>query len=191
MILGRDAILEYLESGAIVCTPRPDENQIQGTSIDVRLGHNFWIQKVSWYGAERLVDKDLPGPWYQPVVVEDPNSYFYLEPSNTVLAHTEEFIGTTVPWLTTKIHTRSTPARWGVDVCKGAGFGDPGFCGRWTLELTNTTPWTIALPIGCRIAQIAFFEVKGNESDLYDRMYNQGPDEWTPNHMLPKLLQRD
>ena len=110
-------------------------------------------------------------------------------PHTMVLAHTEDFVGTTVRRINSFIATRSTPARLGLCAHVAAGWGDPGFCGRWTLEIYNFHSWAVTIPLGGRICQIAFQDVDGNDDVAYplNARYNWDPDQWSPESMLHRI----
>jgi len=118
-----------------------------------------------------------------------------LEPGETILAHTKEFIGGR-NCVTTEMRARSSMGRIGITVCKCAGWGDLGFCNRWTMEMTNHLKDTpVVLVVGMRVAQIAFYEVdqlddsyaaNGGQyqtTDNEDEMMAQ----WSPSAMLPRF----
>jgi dCTP deaminase len=54
---------------------------------------------------------------------------------------------------------KSSLGRLGVSVHATAGFGDPGFDGQWTLEVTCVLP--VRLYAGMRVAQVRFHAVQG------------------------------
>lgn len=179
MILGRDKILAALASGAIVCEPAPDA--VEATHIDLHLGR--------WYYRPRSriarVDAASTDPHACYDLCDAERTSGVIVPGYAlVLAHTVEIAGTTVPALLPTIETRSTLARWGLAAHISAGYGDPGYCSRWTLELYNHHAWPIALPIGARIACITFHEVDGNDV-LYAARYNTRG-AWQPSDMLPR-----
>ena len=81
-----------------------------------------------------------------------------LLPGETILAHTNEFIGGR-DCVTTKMKARSSMGRYFIEVCKCAGWGDVGYINRWTMEITNNSKnYIIPLVVGRRIAQMIFFE---------------------------------
>lgn len=186
-MFGAVGIKMLLEQGLIKCYPEPTEDQLQLASIDVTLGqyvafpsgsYTVYTEFADAREAYDIVDLGTDG------VLELPARGF-------VLSHTEEFIGSASPFVNTELKTRSTMARWGLDICRGAGFGDPGFCGRWTLEIQNATDSSMYIPVGSKVGQIVFHEVIApDETRIYDRDYNQGRDTWKPEHMLPKNLKR-
>lgn len=179
-MLGSQAIAKAIESGEIFCYPPP--KRIETGHIDVRLGSYIWRQVR--HGD--LVD----------IVEANPLDFFILEtyrpgdkiqvyPGDFLLCCTEEFIGTTVPYITPMIDTRSTAARWGLTVHLSAGVGDAGFHGRWTLELKWFPVFAGKLTVGMRIASVSFYETTDNDLLYVDR-YHASPADWMPDDMLPR-----
>lgn len=185
MILGTDAITQALADGAIVCDPAP--MRVEGAHIDVRLGRWFWVFQGSLHtdlelsGAEPKDYLHLHGGFPGGVAVIVPARGF-------ILAHTQEYIGTAPgSGLLPVLHTRSTLARWGLSVHQSAGFGDEGYCSRWTLEIVNPHPVAVAIPVGARVGCIAFERIEGAVSPYTPgTRYNAAPGEWSPEAMLPR-----
>jgi dCTP deaminase len=180
VILGNDAIRAALEDGSIVCTPAPQRIE---THIDVHLGNNFWLPRL----MGRDVDIATQDPKERFMLIDNvaPDQPFRLPSATFTLAHTDEYIGTTVADIEPALETRSTAARWGLTVHVSAGIGDAGYCSRWTLELFNYGPDAILLYPGMRIGIVKFHRVEGNTS-LYTGRYNTPEAEWTPLAMLPR-----
>jgi dCTP deaminase len=118
-----------------------------------------------------------------------------LEPGETILAHTEEFIGGR-DIVTTMMKARSSLGRNFVNVCKCAGWGDVGYVNRWTMEISNSSQhYIIPLVVGRRIAQLIFFETGpiNNKDYVVAGKYASSTDlkklrkDWRPEMMLPKL----
>ncbi len=206
-------IEEAIKAGQIIFHPyQPD--YINGSSIDVTLGE--------WYYR---TDRKSPVTLYNPFDKSEVDRYFgspqkavplrewceatgndplanipldhpviVIEPGERILAHTNEFIGILPPG-TTSMQSRSTWGRNGVAVCFDAGWGDPGYVNRWTLEVYNLNQrHSIVLPVGERIAQLVFFhtgEVRGSYENLSGK-YNSSTDlkelvkNWKPEMMLPR-----
>jgi dCTP deaminase len=212
MVYSDTKIRHALERGHIVCYPLVEEN-IRGSSIDVTLGHHYyttqnlgegtlgfnpynafdvdryfrhWVAEPHEVACARLglqlFDNIEPG-W--PIIV--------LAPGQRILAHTHEWIGINPPG-TTEMRARSSMGRIGVTVCKCAGWGDPGFIDRWTMEVENTNRHHVALRVGERVAQIIFHHTGPVDqhygktgkyqggTDLYDLVAN-----WHERKMLPRL----
>ena len=96
-----------------------------------------------------------------------PEDGYILMPGTLYLGETVEYTETTgyVP----KIDGRSTTGRLGIVIHLTAGFGDNGFKGKWTLEITVTHP-VIVYP-NMEIGQLYFEEIQGDSSMKYDGKY--------------------
>ena len=188
MYLGRNAIKAAIQDGSIVAVcgsgqPLPD-SRIQLVSVDVTLGEYF-------AAPSRDVEVDVyntpKSGWA--LTRADKRTGIIIPPRCFLLAHTDEFIGSAVSDINCQLQTRSTAARWGMDVCRAAGWGDPGYVGRWTLELQNALDVPLRLLPGTRIGQITFFRVENPDTkELYHSDYNSTLSTWTPECMLPKNL---
>jgi deoxycytidine triphosphate deaminase len=207
-------IKEALKTGHIVIFPLVEEN-IRGSSVDVTLGEWFYategMEKRDFYNPfdDNDVQRYFRGPlravphqeWCkkngrtlfkgigkdQPIIV--------LRPGERILAHTQEFIGINAPG-TTEMKSRSSWGRNGVAACFDAGWGDPGYINRWTMEVYNLNQReSVVLPVGERIAQIIFHDT-GEVERSYgnDGKYQSGGDlnklvkSWKPEHMLPRAF---
>jgi len=118
-----------------------------------------------------------------------------MAPGETILGHTQEFIGGR-DHVTTMMKARSSLGRSFISVCKCAGWGDVGYTNRWTMEIQNTSVrYYIPLVVGRRIAQIVFFEtgsiIEKNYADTGKYQSAQTLKElqktWKPDMMLPQL----
>lgn len=218
-LLSRPQIRRHLEEGTVVVHPL-DERSINTASYDVRIAPWFFReQEVAgespvfnpfdeehvrrlWGDVQRAVPA---GGWMQrngPLRnFSDMDFLVVLKPGETILSHTIEFIGGRRT-ATTEMRARSSMGRIGITVCKCAGWGDVGYITRWTMEITNLMRHhTIPLPVGMRVAQIAFYEVDEEEGASYageGGKYQDSDDLeevmrlWSPEQMLPRLhLDRD
>ena len=121
-----------------------------------------------------------------------------LRPHERILAHTHEFIGIKAPGTST-LQARSTWGRNGIAVCLDAGWGDPGYINRWTMEIYNMNQHeSVVLPVGERIAQMVFYDtgpVKSEYKKLSGKYQTSSSDSiekvisgWKPEHMLPRAF---
>lgn len=217
-IFSNTEIEAAMAGGHIICTPF-NPKHISQASLDVTLGYNF-------YRIEQMHDR----PIYNPFDREDVERYFdgpykamphgkwaalngvkplnniplehpvvSLKPGERILAHTHEFFGIKPPGAC-ELKARSSWARNGIAVCFDAGFIDPGYVNRLTLEIYNLNHReTVVLPVGERIAQAVFYHtgvVRGNygkgRDGGFSGKYLQGTDlevimkTWSPDMMLPK-----
>ena len=131
--------------------------------------------------------------------VKDEDQIIILGPGETILAHTEEFIGGR-NCVSTEMRARSSMGRIGITVCKCAGWGDLGFCNRWTMEMSNHLKDTpVVLVVGMRVAQIAFYQVDpllktySETGGQYQTTDNTEKiiKEWSPYLMLPKFSRKN
>ena len=101
-----------------------------------------------------------------------PSGGFLLEPGELYLARTVErtFTDKYVP----VINGRSSVGRLGISIHVTAGFGDVGFDGTWTLEITAEKPVVIYPDV--EICQIYFETVEGETDIQYQGRYQHQKD---------------
>lgn len=217
-VLSNVDITDAISTGHIVCHPY-DKKHVSEASLDITLGYHF-------YRIERMQERTI----YNPFDREDVERYFdgpykamphgewcklngftplkniplhhpviSLKPQERILAHSHEFFGILPPGAC-EVKSRSSWGRNGVAVCFDAGWIDPGYINRLTLEIYNLNEReTVVLPVGERIAQIVFHTtgpVQGSYGEGRDSgfsgKYQQGSDletiikTWSPDMMLPK-----
>lgn len=167
MILTGPEIRRQVELGDIEIDPFVPEH-VNPASVDLRLGDTV---------AEYVMIQDRKPEWLDSAiemkVVEKRFNRILLVPGRLYLMHTVERVCAKkfVPVLDGK----SSLGRLGVSVHVTAGFGDPGFNGQWTLEVTCVLP--VRLYAYMRIAQMRFHAVQG-EVEQYAGNYggeNRGP----------------
>jgi len=212
MALSDKAIRERIEDGSIVIDPLK-EHHLGTSSYDVSLGPWFFREKkpqnmrvYNVYNPQHTEQVWGTEPEYAPQANEVLEDFEYvgispearvilIEPGETILAHTEEFIGGK-EHITTMMKARSSMGRNFLEVCKCAGWGDVGYINRWTMEITNNSRYySIPLVVGRRIAQIIFFDVGEIESQDYTATgkYQSTTDleeikaNWSPQMMVPKM----
>ena len=161
-VLSDRTIREELSAGSIVVEPL-DDNAIQPASIDLRLDDTFRIFIVT---TRHYVDVREPVDDLTELVTITHDQPFILQPGAFCLAATLETI--TLPDdLVARVDGRSSLGRLGLLVHATAGYVDPGWTGKLTLELSNQSQMPIALYYGMRISQISFFTL----SSPVDRPY--------------------
>lgn len=211
-------IRQAISENHIVCYPFNNQH-VSHASLDVTLGYYFYRIEPS---DERII--------YNPLDREDVERYFdgpykamphkdwcaqngfkmvenipedhpiiAIKPGERILAHTHEFFGIKPPGAY-DLRARSSWARNGIAVCFDAGWVDPGYINRLTLEIFNLNQREmVLLPVGERIAQAVFHEtgeVEGNYGQGRDSgfsgKYQRGTDIesiikiWSPDMMLPQ-----
>lgn len=167
---------------------RIHDSQINGASVDVRLGRTFLREtppgsvtfRPSYYvclkGKEELVTSKEILPWDNP---------FYLAPGEFVLAHTLEIFN--LPnYIAAEFRLKSSVARAGLDQAL-AVWCDPCWHNSvLTIEIKNNTRYhTLVLEPGQKIGQVIFFKgepvpdeasyaVRGQYNNLSEVAGNKG-----------------
>jgi deoxycytidine triphosphate deaminase len=214
MVFSDTQIKEAVKTGHIVISPLNEEN-IRGSSVDVTLGEWFYVTesqgRKDYYNPFDAADVEryFKGPlkaishaeWCENNgrklfngIPED-QQLIVLRPGERILAHTREFIGINPPG-TTEMKSRSSWGRNGIAACFDAGWGDPGYINRWTMEIYNLNQHeSVPLPVGERIAQIIFHETGPVERHYgKDGKYQTSTDidqikaAWKPEQMLPRAF---
>ena len=143
------------------------EENLQPASLDIALGSKFLIERH----RNRVIDAVEDKMEYLPVEVEN----YPLQPNEFVLGVTEEFIH--VPDnLTVMLAGKSTLARMGLQIHITAGWVDPGYRGKLTLEIVNNSSNILQLHPGMLIGQLVFLEMKKKPDQSYDGKYQDSLD---------------
>lgn len=207
-----------IDDGTIVCVPF-DNNNVSEASLDFTLGHYFFKQE---YQEDAKVynpfDKDDVARYFKGPLEAiphkewcDKNGYqlfdnipadhpiIVLRPGERILAHTHEFVGIRAHGGACEVKSRSSWGRNGVAVCFDAGWVDPGYINRITLEIYNLNMHeSVVLPVGERIGQLIFHKTGPVDGDYSDGrggvsgkyQHTSDLDElirtWKPEDMLPR-----
>lgn len=165
-MLVRQEIIQAIEVGNIKIDPY-ERKKVNPNSYNVTLGRNL----VEYSSGVILDPKDPVEPSPTPMLQEGVPGFerWVLYPGYLYLASTVE--RTESDFYIPMINGRSSLARLGISVHQTGGFGDIGFKGHWTLEITVAV--TTYLYPGMEIAQICWFPPTGvpAEEDLYSGKY--------------------
>jgi len=212
-------IREAITDGTIVSVPFNDKH-VSEASLDFTLGHYFYKQEYQPEATgvynpfdKKDVDRYFKGPleaishkeWCKknnkPLFDNIPEDHpiIVLQPGERILAHTHEFIGIRAHGGACEVKSRSSWGRNGVAVCFDAGWVDPGYINRITLEIYNLNMHeSVVLPVGERVGQLIFHhtgEVDGGYASGRDGMsgkyqHTDNLEElirtWKPEDMLPR-----
>ncbi|TAK58426.1 hypothetical protein EPO14_03705 [Patescibacteria group bacterium] len=215
MALSDKKILEHMKAGTVVIEPFQREN-LATSSYDVTLGEWYFKEQppqghkkiynvysksdteVVWDTKPRrakTAKEELKNFNFSFDGIRPDDKVILMEPGETILAHTQEFIGGRES-VTTMMKARSSMGRNFINVCKCAGWGDVGYTNRWVMEISNASQhYIIPLVVGRRIAQLVFFETGPILAGDYTKTgkYQTTTDvaklkkTWKPETMLPKL----
>ena len=145
MILSDQTLNAMIESGELGIEPL-DKDSIQPASIDCRLGDHYLVVEDREMGILTL-DSEI-------IYREIEGDSITLPPHSFLLATTAEYIRLPNN-ITAFVEGRSSIGRIGLFI-QNAGWVDPGFEGRITLELYNANSLPIRLKAGRRICQLVF-----------------------------------
>lgn len=213
-MLSDKAILLRMKEGSVVIHPYKQEN-LNTSSYDVTLGKYYFRETPAepGLGVYNPFDEEMvQRVWGQQCEAEYAREWtkrtgitlngisgddqiIWLAPGETILGHTEEFIGGRKT-VTTMMKARSSLGRNFITLCRCAGWGDIGYINRWTMEITNNSRhYSIPLVVGRRVAQIVFFDSEGTLNTSYEKegKYQSSSSlqelisSWTPSSVVPKM----
>lgn len=200
-ILNNEEIIDEIAKGNIIIDEF-NPNNLGNNSYDVRLGEYYYKElNLEEYPSKVVCpyDNSSVERWGKVRTAQSVEGYsgkwIIIEPMDTILAHTQEYIGGKNN-ITTMIKSRSSTMRNDISMVKCAGMGDVGYINRWTLEITNHSRYrSVMLKVGERYAQVVFFRISPVKNEkLYHTLgkYQANADldelkkNWKPEDMLPR-----
>ena len=182
MVLSDRTIKEEIARNRIEIDPL-DERSIQPASVDLHLGSKFRLFRHTEYA---YVDVREEVPDLTELVEIEADKPFILHPGEFVLAGTLETVSLPDD-IVARIDGRSSLGRLGLLIHSTAGFVDPGWRGRLTLELSNVSNLPITLYYGMKIGQISFYRMTSAAENPYGSeglgSKYQGQTEPTPSRL--------
>lgn len=155
MLLSDKDIKQYIKTGKIKITPKPDfKVQLGSCSVDLKLGNVFKVFEYSKQGFVDTKDKSSTEGIIRDLRIKN-GEPFMMHPGEFVLARTEETIELPDD-LTGRLEGRSSLGRLGIVVHSTASLFDAGFRGIPTMELGNLGKMPVALYPGMRICAFSF-----------------------------------
>jgi dCTP deaminase len=152
-ILVDNEILENIKNKKIEIKPF-DINNLGTNSYDLTLNENIKIYTTD------ILDCKTDNP-YKNILI--PDDGYILQPNELYICSTNEY--TYTDHFVPQINGKSSIGRLGISVHITAGFGDVGFNGKWTLEITVVKPVKIYKNIP--IAQIYYNTISKQPTTLY------------------------
>jgi dCTP deaminase len=154
VVLSDRTIRAEIAAGRIVVDPI-DDADIQPSSVDLHLGDDFQVFRNSRYPYIDPAREQVGLTEGVFASVEEP---FVLHPGEFVLGTTVEMIGLPDD-IVGRLEGKSSLGRLGLLIHSTAGYVDPGWRGRLTLELSNVANLPIVLTPGMKIGQISFLQM--------------------------------
>lgn len=141
-----------------------NELNLQSNSYDLTLGNKIKVFQGDYIDLQNK-DNGGGGEWIE-YWIPDKHG-FLLAPNQIYLVASKEYTETYN--LVPLIKSRSSIARNGIDLPLGAGFGDIGFKGNWTIPLTVTVP--VCIYAGMKFCQIYYETIEGIVRKMYTGRY--------------------
>lgn len=188
-VLNKHEIIERIERGEIAFKPEIDAFQLQGHSIDLRLGFTFMIPKT-WHmtpqGREAfdITHFNKPNHKFFDIIELEQGQYFDLLPHEYILVSTLEKIKIP-PDIMAVLYPRSSTNRKGMSLDL-TGIIDAGYEGQLIMPIRNNThSQTVRLFPGERLCQVVFEELnktvehksKYHNRDIIDGIQTEKTDE--------------
>lgn len=158
-VLGRQAILRSIDSGAITICPFIPENVGPG-SVDLTLAGSFRVFRKVHEVVDVNENTDYR-TFTDKVEIAD-NEHILIMPGETILGITQERLRLG-PGLCGWLEGRSRFARIGLMVHISAPFMGPGIDSQQVLEMSNFGPAPLAVHPGTPICQFIFQTLDGEE----------------------------
>lgn len=168
-ILSNVNIEEFIKEGKIKIKPYDSKN-VQGATIDFRIGEKFLIPKYYNSLGKSIIDLEEDFPYEKKNQKE-----IIILPHHFILGTTLEKL-TLSKELCARVDGKSKIGRKGL-IVQTAGHIAPGFSGEITLELYNANQIPIRIKYKQKICQIEFHELKTISTKPYSGGYlnQKGP----------------
>lgn len=158
-MLTKSAIMEEMRKGNIIIQPF-NQKQLNPNSYNVTLN-----ERLERYTCN-VLDAYKENPTEEIII---PKEGYILEPNVLYLARTNEYTETYN--LVPGIDGRSSIGRLGIEIHRTAGFGDVGFRGTWTLEITAIMK--VRVYPNMQIGQLYYEEITGEPTNYEGRYQDQ------------------
>ncbi|GHU78728.1 dCTP deaminase [Clostridia bacterium] len=170
MILSGKEIQRQIGLGNIVIDPFSPK-QLNPNSYNLRLNDTICTYEKCNPGYE--MPKNYADEYHLDPKKENPTQEYRIPSRNGVLLPGKLYLARTMEYTEThnfipQIEARSSIARLGISIHQTAGFGDVGFKGCWTLEISCIHP--VAVYPGMEICQIIYHTIQG-EYEPYNGKY--------------------
>lgn len=178
MLLSDRDILKELKNRNVIIEPF-SKAQLQPNGYDVRIGLVYYTIDDKLDTFFPFVKEFVDRAYVRHVAKEETlhignkvvrGRFIKLPPHGFAIASTLERVGTKSD-IVASIRCRSSLARTGICIVRGAGWGDIGYDGHWTIEVASNIPNTYYLPVGLRVGQMVFFRTETPAEKPYSGKY--------------------
>ena len=166
MILPDHEIRKMISEGRVVVEPIDMDIQIQPAGIDLRLGNEFRVFKST--SCPYIDTKNFTND-YTETVQRDDDCAFIVHPGEFILGTVREYIK--IPGdLMGSVDGRSSLGRLGISIHATSASINPGWEGRFVLEITNIGRAPVAIYPGMRIAKLTLHRLSSPAEKPYGTM---------------------
>lgn len=159
MILSDKTVRKMVLDGDIHISPMPKDNQFQPSSLDLRLDYifkHYSNNKIPTIDTKnKLMNLDK---YTETEILKYRHDPYIIQPDDFILAQTMEKV--LLPNdIVGIVEGRSSFGRLGLAIHVTAGYIDPGFEGKITLEIKNLNTIPLAIYPEQRICQMVFYKM--------------------------------
>lgn len=163
MILPDHEIRKLLREGNVVIEPIDEKIQIQPAGIDLRLGNDFRVFRST--SCPYIDTKNNAVDYTEKVTIDDDRP-FIVHPGEFVLGTVKEYIK--IPSdLMGSVDGRSSLGRLGISIHATSASINPGWEGKFVLEITNIGRAPVAIYPGMRIAKLTLHRLSSPAENPY------------------------
>lgn len=189
-VLSGPEIQRLVDLGEIVITPF-DPKRVNSNSYNLRLSPQLTVYEKGWMYHTAIAKQERErqttlASWITVPYIPDtldmaqPERHvsFEIPPEGIVLYPGVLYLGSTMEYTETPDHVptiegRSSVGRLGLTTHVTAGFGDQGFKGTWTLELSVVQP--LRVYAGVEVCQIVYSTIQGAPKRYAGKYQGQRP----------------
>ncbi len=176
-LLSENEIREFMDSSSkpenrLFISPLLESNQINSTSIDLRIGNRLLIPKASKVGVIDILELSYAGDSLTNLFEEirlPLGKFFLLHPKSTVQIGTLEYLG--IPYFLEGIVTLRASVS-NASIVANTAQVHPGHRGVITLTLTNMSSKAITLYPGLRIAEMRLHYLSSMINNIHLSRYH-------------------
>ncbi len=170
MFLAKKRLEKLIRNKRLIISPLLDESQINEMTVDFRLGYDFLVSIQGRYpylnSASHIPSEGAFYNFFQETR-RNFGDTFLLHPGQTVLATTLEYIKLPDN-ISAILSPRSSYNRLGINLSTVI---QPGYCGCFSLEITNTSHNPIKVRVGATMFQARFVQTKKTNYFSKERKY--------------------